>query len=45
MSMMLMVPDDIVMSVQEIAQASGASAEQVLLQVLQTHFPPISPES
>jgi len=44
MAMTLTVPDDITLSVQEIAAGSGTSAEHLLLQALQAHFPPISPE-
>lgn len=46
MSMTLTVPDEIALSAQEIAASTGDSAEHLLLQVLQRHFPPIpiSPE-
>ncbi len=44
MSMTLAIPDEIAQSVQETAANTGTSVEQLLLQALQAHFPPISPE-
>ena len=44
MSLTLAIPDEIAHSAQEAAASTGASVEQLLLQALQAHFPPISPE-
>ena len=44
MSLTLTVPDEIANSALEIAASTGDSAEHLLLKVLYTHFPPISPE-
>lgn len=42
--MTLTIPDEIARSVQGVAAGSSSSAEQLLLQALQAHFPPISGE-
>jgi len=42
--MTLTIPEDIALSVQSVAAGSSSSAEQLLLQALQAHFPPISSE-
>lgn len=44
MSLTLAIPDEIAHSAQEAAANTGTSVEQLLLQALQAHFPPISPE-
>ena len=44
MPMTLTVPDEIAIPAQEIAASTGDSAENLLLQTLYAHFPPISPE-
>ncbi len=42
--MTLTIPDDIAQSALSAASGSEASAEHLLLQALQAHFPPISRE-
>ncbi len=42
--MTLTIPEDIARSAQSVAAGSSSSAEQLLLQALQAHFPPISSE-
>ena len=44
MPMTLTVPDEIALPAQELAASTGDSAENLLLQTLYAHFPPISPE-
>ena len=40
--MTLTIPDDIARSALSVAAGSSSSAEQLLLQALQAHFPPVS---
>ena len=40
--MTLTIPDDIARSVLSVAAGSPSSAEELLLQALQAHFPPVS---
>jgi hypothetical protein len=42
--MILTIPDEIAQSALSVASGSATSAEQLLLQALQAHFPPISNE-
>ena len=44
MALTLTVPDEIARAAQALAQAAGRSPEEVLLQALRAHFPPLSPE-
>lgn len=44
MSLTLAIPDEIAHLAQEAAASTGTSVEQLLLQALQAHFPPISSE-
>lgn len=42
MPMKIVIPDEIARAAEEMAAASGTTAEAVLLNALQAHFPPIS---
>ena len=44
MSMTITIPDEIAQAAEEMARSSGTSPEQLLLQALQAHFPPVSSE-
>jgi predicted transcriptional regulator len=44
MSITITVPDDIARAAEELARVSGTSAEELLLEALKAHFPPV-PES
>ena len=43
MPMTLTVPDEIALPAQELTASAGESAENLLLQTLYAHFPPITP--
>jgi hypothetical protein len=42
--LIITVPDDIAREAEAIAQRSGTTAQELLIQALQAHFPPLSPE-
>lgn len=44
MPLTLAIPDEIARPAHETAASTGTSVEQLLLQAIQAHFPPISPE-
>lgn len=44
MPLTITVPDDIAQAAQALANASGASPEEVLIEALHAHFPPLSAE-
>jgi hypothetical protein len=44
MPLTITVPDEIVRAAEAVARTMGASAEDLLIQALQAHFGPISPE-
>ncbi len=42
--MTLSIPQDIAQAAQDMASHTGTTAEHLLLQALQAHFPPLTPE-
>ena len=44
MPLTITVPEDIARAAEALAETSGTSVEDLLIQALQAHFPPVSPE-
>ena len=44
MGLTLTIPDEIARAAEALAEATGDSPEELLLQALRAHFPPLSPE-
>jgi hypothetical protein len=42
--MTIQVPADVANAVEEVSKASGADPQQLLLDALKAHFPPLPPE-
>lgn len=44
MPLMLSVPDEIARAAEALAETSGTTPEELLIQALHAHFPPLPPE-